>query len=101
MSDQLKNETEPRTLRAGVLWGLAAGALIWALFFLQATTVDLYSWETTVVPALTLIALAAGALAVARPALRRFGAGLALGALAVLPLALAAILVLFSVLNLE
>jgi hypothetical protein len=101
MSSPFTTRAVSLSLRAGVLWGLGVGVVVWALYFVQASVLDLYFWDVTVVPILVSVALVAGGVAVARPLLRRFCVGLALGAITVLPLALAGAVLLFGVLHLE
>lgn len=86
---------------SGLRWGLVAGVAVWAVYFLQATVLDGPFWDVFVVPILGV--LAAGALVAAwlSPPRRSWWLGFAGGVIVMLPLALAAFLVLFAVLGLE
>ena len=99
MSDQ--TTAKPSTVLAGIAWGLAVGVAVWALYFVQASQLDLLFWDVFVLPALGLVAVVAAVVAVVRPHLREFCVGLTLGAVAMVPIAFGAFLVLFEALDLE
>lgn len=92
---------EQRTWRAGLVRGLTLGLIIWVLYFIQASTVDLLFWDAMVVPAVVVVAAVALVVAARSRSVRPFWMGLAGGVLAILPLALVAFGLLFAALDLE
>ena len=85
----------------GLTVGVLVGAAIWVVYFVQASTLDRFPWETVVVPALVVVAAGAAVVGVLRPSARRTSLGVAVGSLLTLPLVLGAFLVAFLVLGLE
>jgi hypothetical protein len=90
-----------RGWRRGLGVGVLIGALVWLVYFVQASTIDVFSWETFVVPVLVAVVVAAVVVALLRPAARATGLALALGVFLTLPLVLGAFAVVFAVLDLE
>jgi hypothetical protein len=87
--------------RRGLAAGVLTGALVWLVYFVQASTIDAFSWETSVAPGLVAVVVAAVVVALLRPAARTSALALALGAFLTLPLVLGAFAVVFAVLDLE
>lgn len=101
MQTTLSRATPTVTWRRGLVWGLTIGASIWGAYFIQASVLDGWFWDVTVVPALGLVLVSAVILGAVRPQLRSFNFGLAAGALASLVIALLAFALLFAVADLE
>jgi hypothetical protein len=83
-SDRARSGSWPRGLALGLVLGLA----VWAAYFLQATQADWFSWEVSVVPAVGLLAVAAGVTAAVRDAARSTWSGVAIGVVLAVPLVL-------------
>jgi hypothetical protein len=102
MTERARIDRTPKTAWwHGLAVGVLIGAAIWVIYFVQASTLDRFSWETVVVPTLGAVAAGAAVVAVLRPSARRTSLGIAVGILLTLPMVLGAFLVVFTVLNLE